>query len=66
MTDKKFDYRKSSDELDALLDRLQSGELSIDEAVPAYEKGMQLVKELEQHLKTAENRITELQAKLQD
>jgi exodeoxyribonuclease VII small subunit len=66
MTTKKVDYRKLNDELDAILERLQSGELSIDEAMPAYERGMQLVKELESYLQTAENRITELQAKLQD
>lgn len=66
MNSKKVDYRQLNDELDALLERLQSGELSIDEAVPAYERGMTLVKELEAYLQAAENRITEVQAKLQD
>jgi exodeoxyribonuclease VII small subunit len=66
MATKKVDYRKLNDELDEILERLQSGELSIDEAVPAYERGMQLVKELEGYLQSAENRITEVQAKLQD
>lgn len=66
MATKKVDYRKLNDELDDILERLQSGELSIDEAVPAYERGMQLVKELEAYLQSAENRITEVQAKLQD
>ena len=66
MAEKKVDYRKLNDELDAILERLQSGELSIDEAMPAYERGMQLVKELEAYLQKADNRITELQAKLQD
>jgi exodeoxyribonuclease VII small subunit len=66
MATKKVDYRKLNDELDTILERLQSGELGIDEAMPAYERGMQLVKELETYLQSAENRITELQAKLQD
>ncbi len=66
MATKKVDYRKLNDELDEILERLQSGELSIDEAVPAYERGMRLVKELEAYLQAAENRITEVQAKLQD
>lgn len=66
MATKKVDYRKLNDELDGILERLQSGEISIDEAVPAYERGMQLVKELETYLQDAENRITEVQAKLQD
>jgi exodeoxyribonuclease VII small subunit len=66
MATKKVDYQALNEELETILDRLQSGELSIDEAVPAYERGMQLVKELEAYVKTAENRITELQAKLAD
>lgn len=66
MTTKKIDYQGLSSELEQILERLQSGELSIDEAMPAYERGMQLIKELEAYLKTAENRVTEIQAKLQD
>jgi len=66
MATKKTDYRTLSEELDGILSRLQSGELNIDEAMPAYERGMKLVKELEAYLKNAENRITELQATLQD
>jgi exodeoxyribonuclease VII small subunit len=66
MATKKTDYRTLSQELDTILARLQSGELSIDEAMPAYERGMKLVKELEAYLQDAENRITKLQATLQD
>jgi len=65
MASKKVDYQALSEELDTLLTRLQGGELSIDEAVPAYERGMELVRELEAYVTSAENRITELQAKLQ-
>ena len=36
MATKKVNYRKLNDELDEILERLQGGELSIDEAVPAY------------------------------
>lgn len=66
MTNKKVDYRALSAELDEILNRLQDGEVNIDEAVPAYERGMQLVKELESYLKTAENQVIELKAKLED
>ena len=63
MSTKQPDYRALNDELDEILSKLQSGELSIDEAMPAYERGIALVKELEKHLKTAEHKITELKAK---
>ncbi len=65
MTTKK-DYKTLNDELESILDKLQSGELSIDEAMPAYERGVALVKEIEKQLTSAQNKVTELQAKLQD
>lgn len=66
MATKQVDYKALQDELDEILSRLQSGELSIDQAMPAYERGLKLVQELESYLKTAQNRVTKLQAKLQD
>lgn len=66
MTTQKTDYRTLTAELEQIVDRLQSGEIGIDEAAKSYEQGMKLVKQLEAHLKTAENQITELQAKLVD
>lgn len=62
MTDKP-DYRVLSAELETLLAKLQSGDLTIDEAVPAYERGLKLVKELEAYLKTAENTVKKLTLK---
>lgn len=55
-------YRELQLELDELLGNLQSDELDIDEAMKAYERGMALAKELEDYLKTAENKITKIQA----
>ena len=60
------DYRMLSAELDELLAKLQSGELNIDEALPAYERGLELVKELETYLKDAEQKVTKLTAKRKD
>jgi exodeoxyribonuclease VII small subunit len=57
-----IDYRKLSDELEEILARLQSGELTIDQAVPAYERGMTLAKSLESYLKNAENQVRQLKA----
>lgn len=62
----KADYKSLSTELDEILTKLQSGELSIDDALPAYERGVAIVKLLEKQLLEAENKVTELQAKLQD
>ena len=56
----KPDYRSLQNELDELLNSLQSGNLSIDEALKAFERGQAIVKELQSYLKTAENKIKKL------
>lgn len=61
---KELDYRKLSEELDTILDRLQTADLDIDDAVKSYERGMNLVKQLEEYLKTAENKVTKIKTSL--
>lgn len=65
MAQKKFDYHSAQAELEAILEHLQAGDIDVDQAIAQYERGMQLVKELEAYLKTAENKVTQLKAKLQ-
>ncbi len=55
-------YRELSTELDALMTELQSGELDIDEAVKKYQRGMEIVKELQKYLKEAENKVKKVKA----
>lgn len=62
MTAGKTDYRVLSAELDDVLARLQSAELDVDEAVRAYERGMEIAKELEAYLKDAENKVKKVKA----
>ncbi len=56
------DFQHMSDELDAILEQFQSGELTIDQATEAFERGMQLVGKLEKYLKTAENKVIKVKA----
>lgn len=53
-------YKELSDELEKVMDNLEQGDLDIDDAVKCYERGLELIKELEAHLKKAENRVTQL------
>jgi exodeoxyribonuclease VII small subunit len=55
-------YSELQEELQNVTSRLESGDLSVDEAVKYYENGLKLISELESVLKTAENRIIELKA----
>jgi exodeoxyribonuclease VII small subunit len=63
MSAKKIDYKELSAELDEVLAKLQSAtDLDVDEAVKAYERGMEIAKELESYLKEAENKVTKIKA----
>lgn len=65
MNKSNFDYQKLSAELDDVLDSLQSADLDIDDAVAKYERGMQIVKELEAYLQTAENKVKKIKSTLE-
>ncbi len=54
------DYRTTSNELEKILAELESGDLDVDRAIKHYQKGMDLVKDLEKQLKLAENKITKV------
>lgn len=59
----KTDYRALSEELDTILESLQTADLDIDEAIKRYERGMVIVKGLEAYLKNAENKVTKLKTR---
>lgn len=54
------DYKKLSTELDEILTKLSSNDLDVDEALKLYERGTTIAKQLEKHLKTAENKIKKI------
>lgn len=57
---KDINYRQLSQQLDEILDNLQSGNLDIDEAIKKYEQGMAIVQQLQTYLKDAENKVTKI------
>lgn len=56
-------YQQLSAELDEVMATLQQEGIDIEEAVSLYERGLDLVKKLEEYIKKAENRITEIKTK---
>jgi len=62
MSDKQ-DYQSMNNELQEILGKLQQDDLDVDEAMQAYERGLELVTALETYLKQAENKVSKLQAK---
>jgi len=55
-------YEALKSELDQVMAELQREELDIDTALKHYQRGLELVKQLEAYLKTAENTVKELKA----
>jgi exodeoxyribonuclease VII small subunit len=63
MPNKPLDYRALSDELETIMLALQQDDIDVDVAMQRYERGLELIKQLEAYLKTAENKIVKLNAK---
>ena len=57
MASKKIDFEKSLNELSEIVERLDSGECTLDESIALFEKGMQISKECSQTLQDARQKI---------
>ncbi|HEX8350309.1 MAG TPA: exodeoxyribonuclease VII small subunit [Hymenobacter sp.] len=55
-------YREQAEALQEIIEKLEGGELDIDDAVECYGQGLKLIAQLEARLAKAENKITVLQA----
>jgi len=60
----KSDYSSLKQELDIVMEKMSRDDLNIDEALVEYERGLSLIKQIEDYLKNAENKITELKKSL--
>jgi exodeoxyribonuclease VII small subunit len=47
-------------ELEGIVDKLEKGQLSLDESLMLFEKGIKLVRECNDRLKTAQQRVEQL------
>lgn len=56
----KLTYKELNDKLNKVLSQLQSSDMDIDEAFKAYEEGVKIAKQIEEHLKLAENKVIRL------
>lgn len=63
MAKTKLTYAELKIELDQVLDSLQQDGVGVDEALKLYERGMELVAQLEAALQEAENKIIKLKQK---
>ena len=69
MSKKKTDtpsFEESLGELEALVERMESGELSLEESLSAFERGIALTRSCQQALQAAEQRVEILTARTPD
>lgn len=50
-------FEKSMNELEKLVDKLEQGELSLEESLKQFEKGIQLTKKCQKALSDAEQKV---------
>jgi exodeoxyribonuclease VII small subunit len=55
---KSFNFEDSIEELETLVSDLEEGELSLEESLAAFEKGIKLTRECQQHLNEAEQKVS--------
>ena len=60
MSENSFDFEKSLNELEKIVSSLEDNEISLDEAIKLFEKGIELSNKCRQTLEKAEIKITAL------
>jgi exodeoxyribonuclease VII small subunit len=56
-------YQQLAEELNKLIEWFESDQLNLDEAVEKYEQAMVLLQKMEDHLKSAENKVKKIAVK---
>jgi len=60
MAKKKINFEKSLSELETLVEEMEQGDLSLEDALKHFEKGIGLTTECQQALQNAELKVQEL------
>ena len=60
MAEKKVTFEKAIHDLESIVDKLESGDLSLDNALEYFEQGVGLMRFCDAHLRSAEGKIKEL------
>ena len=56
----KFDFEKAMEKLETIIDDLESGTLSLDESIKAFEEGVELSKQCHKKLTETEAKVKQL------
>lgn len=54
------DFEQSLEQLEAIVEKMEKGELSLEQSLEAFEEGVKLTRNCQDTLRKAEQRVTEL------
>jgi exodeoxyribonuclease VII small subunit len=60
MSEQKLTFEQALEKLESIVERLESGEISLDESIEAFEEGQKLVQFCLKKLQTAEKKVKKL------
>ncbi len=60
MSEQKLTFEQALEKLESIVERLESGEISLDESLDAFEEGQKLVRFCLKKLQTAEKKVKKL------
>lgn len=60
MSEKNLDFEKALDELERLVSELEKGEMSLEQSLAQFERGVKLTRACQQALKDAEQKVLKL------
>ena len=63
---KKQSFENSIQELDSIVEKMESGQLSLEESLELFEKGVQLTRSCQKILSDAESKIEKLMKEVAD
>lgn len=63
MKERKRDYKIMNAELAVIIEWFEGDKVDLDQAVTKYEQALKLISEIENYLKTAENKVKKISAK---
>lgn len=62
-TEKPFKFEQALEELNQLVNKMESGDISLEEALKHFERGIQLTRQCQQALQEAEQKVSILSEK---
>jgi len=63
MAEKKFDFEKSLQELESIVNKMEQGELNLEESLKLFENGINLTRKCQKKLQDTEQKVKILMQK---